>query len=64
MWRVKKDFFDVRSNHGYAAGDKFPFDDAEVDEERIAELSGDGNKVGMPLIEEIPKSTPKQSKKK
>lgn len=63
MWRVKKDFFDVCADHGYSAGDNFPFDGAKVGEERIAELSGNDNKLGMPLIEEIPTATPRRSKK-
>lgn len=63
MWRVKKDFFDVSADHGYSTGDKFPFDGAKVSAERIAELSGNDNKLGMPLIEEIPTVTPRRSKK-
>ena len=60
MYRVIKGFFDLTSNHAYSVGDEFPYNGAVVAEERIAELSGNNNKVGAPLIEAV---KVKQSKK-
>lgn len=50
MYRVVRDFFDLTSNHAYSVGDAFPYDGADIAEDRIAELSGSNNKIGVPLI--------------
>lgn len=53
MYRVLKKFADLQdNNHIYLAGDEYPRGGLEVDEGRIAELSGPDNKVGEPLIAE------------
>ena len=64
MYRVINRFFDLQdNNHAYSVGDKFPHNGVEVDAERIAELASDQNRLGVPLIEEIPEK-PKRTKKK
>lgn len=52
MYLVIKRFFDLRSDHAYSVGDVFPHNGVDVDAERIAELSGSKNKLGVPLIRE------------
>lgn len=64
MYRVIKSFTDLQdNNHTYSVGDKFPHDGVEVDAERIAELSSDKNRLGVPLIEEVAEK-PKRTRKK
>lgn len=64
MYRVIKAFRDLKdNNHVYSVGDTFPHNGVEVDAERIAELSSDKNRLGVPLIEEI-KEKPKRTRKK
>ena len=63
MYKVIKRFYDLKGNHAYSVGDTFPHDGVEVDSERIAELSGDKNRLGIPLIEEIVEK-PKRTRKK
>lgn len=54
MYRVIKYFTDLQDeHHAYHAGDTFPREGLEVSEERLAELSSDKNKRGIPLIEEV-----------
>ena len=54
MFKVIKYFTDLQDNrHAYHEGDTFPREGIEVSPERIKELSGDKNKRGIPLIEEI-----------
>lgn len=44
-------FTDLRDyDHPYNAGDEFPRQGVNVGEERLAELSGNGNRQGRPLI--------------
>ena len=63
MYKVKMRFYDLKANHAYSVGDTFPHDGVEVDADRIAELTSDKNRLGVPLIEEItPK--PKRTRKK
>lgn len=51
MYIVIKRFVDLSDNdHAYGVGDVFPRPGANVSEERIKELSGCGNKLGVPLI--------------
>ena len=63
MYRVIKAFTDLKASHVYSVGDTFPNNDVEVDAERIAELSSDKNRLGIPLIEEIAEK-PKRTRKK
>ena len=64
MYRVINRFFDLQdNNHAYSVGDTFPHNGVEVDAERIAELSSDKNRLGVPLIEEIAEK-PKRTRKK
>ena len=60
MYKVIKRFHDLQDvtktksgdvYHEYNVGDTFPRKGKEVSEERIAELAGDGNRQGLPLIE-------------
>ena len=64
MYRVINRFFDLQdNNHAYSVGDTFPHNGVEVDAERIAELTSDKNRLGVPLIEEIAEK-PKRTRKK
>ena len=64
MYRVVHKFYDLKdNNHAYSVGDTFPHNDVEVDSERIAELSSDKNRLGIPLIEAI-EEKPKRTRKK
>ena len=64
MYKVIKSFTDLQdNNYAYYVGDTFPHNDVEVDAERIAELSSDKNRLGVPLIEEIAEK-PKRTRKK
>ena len=50
------------SNHVYSAGDTFPRDGMEVSAERIDELAGHRNRLGVPLIAESAEK-PKKARK-
>ena len=64
MYRVIKSFTDLQdNNYAYYVGDTFPRNGVEVGAERIAELSSDKNRLGVPLIEEITEK-PKRTRKK
>ena len=64
MYRVINRFFDLQdNNHAYSVGDTFPHNGVEVEAERIAELSSDKNRLGVPLIEEIAEK-PKRTRNK
>ena len=63
MYRVIKQFYDLKENHAYSVGDTFPHDGVEVCSERIAELASDKNRIGVPLIEAI-EEKPKRTRKK
>ena len=63
MYRVIKQFYDLKANHAYYVGDTFPHNGVEVGAERVAELSSDKNLQGVPLIEEIVEK-PKRTRKK
>ena len=64
MYRVIKAFRDLKDNNRlYSVGDTFPHNGVEVEAERIAELSSDKNRLGVPLIEEIAEK-PKRTRKK
>ena len=63
MYRVIKAFTDLKARHVYHVGDTFPHNDVDVEAERIAELSSDKNRLGVPLIEEVA-DKPKRTRKK
>ena len=64
MYRVVHKFYDLKdNNHAYSVGDTFPHNGVEVDVERIAELTSNRNRLGVPLIEEIAEK-PKRTRKK
>ena len=64
MYRVIKSFTDLQdNNYAYSVGDTFPHNGVEVDAERIAELTSDKNRLGVPLIEEVAEK-PKRTRKK
>ena len=64
MYRVIKSFTDLKdNNYAYYVGDTFPHNGVDVDAERVAELSSDKNRLGVPLIEEIAEK-PKMTRKK
>lgn len=63
MYRVVTTFCDLQdNNHVYYPGDTFPRDGVEVDANRVAYLAGNGNRLGVPVIEEV-NEKPKRSKK-
>lgn len=64
MYRALQRFYDLQNNHAYSVGDTFPHDGVEIDAERIAELTGNKNRLGVPLIEKIQNNPPKPQKKK
>ena len=65
MYRVIHKFYDLKgNNHAYYVGDTFPHDGVDVDSERIAELSSDKNRLGVPLIEEVAEKSKRTRKKK
>lgn len=50
-YEVIRAFTDLQdNNHFYAVGDTYPRNGYNPTESRYAELSGDGNKQGTPLI--------------
>lgn len=52
-------FIDTKDNNRlYRAGDIFPCNGITVPAERIKELSGNSNKLGKPVIAEIPEEVP------
>lgn len=52
MCKVIKKFTDLQDgNHVYNVGDTYPREGYTPSEERIAELAGDKNKQGTPLVE-------------
>jgi hypothetical protein len=65
MYKVVHRFYDLQdNNYAYFVGDKFPHNGGVVDADRIAELAGGKNKMGVPLIEEIPEKPKKKAVKK
>lgn len=63
MHRVIKSFTDLQHHHVYSVGDTFPYNGLKIDEDRIAELASDKNRLGVPLIDEIMEK-PKRTRKK
>ena len=68
-YKVIHPFFDLqdKERHTYKVGDPFPHK-GEVSEERVAELTGNKNKLGKPVIELVEevetKPKPKRTRKK
>ena len=66
-YKVINPFFDLqdKERHTYKVGDPFPYK-GEVSEERVAELTGNKNKLGKPVIElvEEVETKPKRTRKK
>lgn len=61
MYKVIHYFTDLQDDgYAYNVGDEFPHKGMTVTKERIAELSGSGNKQGVSLIAEV---KPKRTKK-
>ena len=54
MYKVIAYFIDLKDeNHEYRVGDTFPRKGHEVNDDRLAELSGKENRRGIPLIEKV-----------
>lgn len=67
MWVAVERFADAHDgNHIYEAGDRFPRPGFTVTEERLAELSGWGNRLRHPLItqEKDPEQPVKTTRKR
>lgn len=64
----KKYFKDNEDNHLYKIGDKFPHDNREIDNKRLALLMSNKNKLGYAVIKKIEEikevEKPKTTKKK
>lgn len=64
-YRAAVDFIDLQDdNRLYHAGDTFPRDGLTVSDERIAELAGNGNRMGYPLIEQVEEKKPTRKRVK
>ena len=62
-YKVIKYFHDGQDDmHIYEVGDKYPRKGYKPSEERIIGLLGNGNKQGVPLIEEVVEEKPKKKK--
>lgn len=60
-YKVIKYFTDLQDgNHPYNAGDEFPRKGVDVSKARLKELSGNDNKQGVPLIEEVREQKPEE----
>lgn len=58
-YRVIKFFMDLQDgNHAYNVGDEYPRKGLKVTDARIAELTGNKNKQGKPLIEPVAEEAP------
>ncbi len=65
MYRVVKFFTDLQDgDHPYHVGETFPRDGVEVTEARIKELSGNENRQGVPLIENVEQPVKKRTSRK
>lgn len=59
MYKVIKAFTDLKDGcHIYHSGDVYPREGAFVTDDRIAELAGNDNRMGYPLIAEVHKLNP------
>lgn len=64
MYKVVRAFTDLQNHHVYTPGEVFPRSGVKVDEKRIAELAGDKNRMGVPLIKETDENPKRVRKKK
>lgn len=65
MYNVVKKFVDLQDkNHLYKVGDRYPRNGKNVSENRIHELATNNNKIGVPLIKEMPVKPTKRVLKK
>ena len=65
MYKVIEYFEDLQDkSRPYNAGDTFPRKGLKVSEERIAELAGDTNRRGKPLIKFVEDKKPAKEAKK
>lgn len=63
MWRVISRFDDIQDGfHRYKVGDSYPRAGYEPSPERIEELSGSKNRLGVPIIEECEEKPRKKRK--
>ena len=54
MYEVIKFFTDLQDDcHHYEVGDSYPREGVTVSERRIAQLAGNNNKQGVPLIKKV-----------
>lgn len=63
MYTVIHEFLDLQDeSYHYKEGDTFPRKGKKASAERVEELSGNGNKIGVPLIKKTPtrKSTARE----
>ena len=62
MYKVIKPFYDLQDReHLYKVGDAFPREGISISETRLAELAGDKNRQGTPLIKAVKKKAAKKS---
>jgi hypothetical protein len=62
VYKVIKFFTDLHDkDYPYNIGDTFPREGVTVTEGRLAELAGNDNKQGQPLIEEVKEAAPKKA---
>lgn len=55
MYKVIHEFLDLQDgNHHYKEGDTYPRRGKKIVAERVEELSGTDNKIGIQLIKEMP----------
>ena len=65
MYKVVKRFYDLKDNgHAYSVGDTYPWNNADINSKRVAELASHKNKIGVPLIVEIVEEPKKKATKK
>lgn len=63
MYRVVKNFYDLKDgNHYYRIGDEFPVKGSKASDARLAELAGNKNKLGMPVIVEVQEPSKKRKR--
>ena len=54
MYKTVVEFYDLADgDRKYRVGDEYPRPGFSVSEERLAELSGEGNRLGKPVIEKV-----------
>lgn len=65
MYRAIIPFCDLQDNgRSYEAGEAFPRPGLSVSKARLNELSTDSNRMGFPLIEEVPDAPVRKKVKK